>query len=66
MADTPNDAGRTNENRPADSHPEPAWRIDEDGNIRGVIWTHQVDHFVEFVDQAVILTDDQPGPESGP
>jgi len=46
------------EGRPT-SKPEDTERrywIDEDGNVHGIVLTMQVDHFVEFTDQAIDLT----------
>jgi uncharacterized protein YndB with AHSA1/START domain len=42
-----------------DSQPEGTERrywIDEDGNVHGVVLSMEVDHFVEFTDQAIDLT----------
>jgi hypothetical protein len=32
------------------------YRIDEDGNVRGVVLTVKVDHLIEFMDKAIPLT----------
>lgn len=42
-------------NQPQGSDGRRYW-IDADGNVHGVVMTIEVDHFVEFTDQAIDLT----------
>lgn len=42
--------GRPDDQRAA----APLWDIDSDGNVKGVVFSEEVDAFVEFVDEAIV------------
>jgi hypothetical protein len=63
MADNPDDLRPQDEAPPS---PKPRWEIDEHGNVRGIIFTQEVDFFTEIVTPAIIPPERPADPETGP